>query len=251
MADDNKVTEGSSAADEWDMLSLTSSVYTAPLFRRGFDPVYVPEYGNVSNSQQGPYPGLFTSDDFVFPPSEHENLPIESEPDELNTSNDGQEGSCAGNFVGCNELPKEVDDRSDENVSVSNDLLSANETTSSDLKTPEIHPGQEKDNTNCKSDLPCEAWWKRKSMYLCHHIKGVTTFCSIVAAGALVGFVIMGQRWQQNKWHLHQFQFSVSGESMNRIIGLFSRWKDGVTGTNQQLRSLLPTRVFPQQQLSA
>jgi hypothetical protein len=40
----------------------------------------------------------------------------------------------------------------------------------------------------------------------------VTTLCSVVAAGAVVGFVVMGQRWQQDHWHLHQFKFSVSGE---------------------------------------
>jgi hypothetical protein len=28
------------------------------------------KYGDMNNSQQGPYPELFTSADFVFPPSE-------------------------------------------------------------------------------------------------------------------------------------------------------------------------------------
>lgn len=268
---DHKVVEGSSLADEWDMTSLTSPPYTLPLFERGFDSVYVPTYGNVSNSQQGPFPGLFTSDDFVFPPSEHENLPIESKLNGLNTNT---EGTCVGNFVkGGNEPHQVVDDKphqevddktqqkvddksqrqgdanSDENLFVGSDLLSANETTSSESKLSDIHADQEKTIMCSKSDLPCEGWWQRKSTRVFHHIKGVTTV-SIVAAGALVGFVIMGQRWQQDRLYLHQFQFSVSGESMNRMMGLFSRLKDGLPGS-QQLRSMLPTRVFPQQQLSA
>ncbi|KAM0852689.1 hypothetical protein ACQ4PT_051588 [Festuca glaucescens] len=263
---DQKVAGASSLADEYDMTVLTSSAYTSPLFQRGFDSVYVPKYGDMSNSQQCPYPELFTSDDFVFPPSEHENLPIESELDGLNTNTDGLEGSCVGNLVEDSDEPhqevddkphqevddephREVDDNSDENLSFSSDLLSAIETTSSESKLSEIHADQEKNNMCRKSDLPCEGWWQKKSTSVFHSIKGMTTV-SIVAAGALVGFVIMGQRWQQDRLHLHQFQFSVSGESMNRMMGLFSRLKDGLPGS-QQLRSLLPTRVFPQQQLSA
>uniref|UniRef100_A0ACD5V0D1 Uncharacterized protein n=1 Tax=Avena sativa TaxID=4498 RepID=A0ACD5V0D1_AVESA len=264
--EDQKVAEALSLADESNMTTLTSSAYTSPLFHREFDSVYVPKYGGVSNSQQGPYPGLFISDDFVFPPCEHENLPIESELDGLNIDTNGLEGSCIGNFVeGSNEPLQEVDDKlhqevdakphqevddnSDENLSVSSDLLSANEITSSESKLSEIHADQEENSMCSKSDLPCEGWWQRKSTCVFHRIKGVTTV-SIVAAGALVGFVIMGQRWQQDRLHLHQFQFSVSGESMNRMMGLFSRLKDGLPGS-QQLRSLLPARLFPQQQLSA
>jgi hypothetical protein len=33
MEDDNEVTRESPVADEWDMLSLTSSIYASPLFR--------------------------------------------------------------------------------------------------------------------------------------------------------------------------------------------------------------------------
>ncbi|CAM0871074.1 unnamed protein product [Alopecurus aequalis] len=265
---DQKVAEGSSLPDEWDMTSLTSSAY--PLFQTGFESVYVPKYGNGNNNQQGPYPGLFTPDDFVFPPSEHENLPIESELNGLNTNTDGQEDSFVGNFVEDGNEPQQVvddkphqevvgkthqkfddkpqpgvDDNSDENLSVSGDLLTAIETISSESKLSEVHADEEKTIMCSKSDLPCEGWWQRKSTRVFHCIKGVTTV-SIVAAGALVGFVIVGQRWQQDRLHLHQFQFSVSGERMNQMIGLFGRLKDGLPGS-QQLRSLLPTRVLPEQ----
>ncbi|KAL6611186.1 hypothetical protein ACP70R_039114 [Stipagrostis hirtigluma subsp. patula] len=251
MADDSKVTEVSSVADGWDILSLTSSVYTSPLFRREFDPINLPGYGDMSTGHEGANPGVFMSDVFVFPPSAHENLPIEPDLDELDTNNNGTEGSSAGNNDDqCHVAPEEVDGTSDENLSVSSDLPSANETTLPDSTPQEICAEQEEHHATCKSDLSCEGWWKRKSTYLFHHIKGVTTVCSVVAAGAVVGFVVMGQRWQQDKWHLHQFHLSVSNESMGRVIGLFSRLKDGLPGT-QQLRSMLPTRVLPQQQLSA
>uniref|UniRef100_A0A0E0Q783 Uncharacterized protein n=1 Tax=Oryza rufipogon TaxID=4529 RepID=A0A0E0Q783_ORYRU len=180
--------------------------------------------------------------------SEHENLPIESDLDGSNNNNNGQESSCAGNiYEGCNEPAKEVDGRS---LSVSGDLHSANETTIPNLEPPEIHAEQEKDNATIKCDLPCEGWLKRKSNCLSHRMKGVTTVCTIVAAGALMGFVIIGQRWQQDKLHLHHFQFNIGTEGVNRIVGIFSRCKDALP-SSQQLKSLLPTRVLPQEPLSA
>ncbi|RCV10450.1 hypothetical protein SEVIR_2G119600v4 [Setaria viridis] len=253
MADDNMVTGVSPVADEWDMPPLTSSVYASPLFRKGLDPINLPGYGDVKNSQEGTHTGLVMSDGFVFPPSEHENLPIdpeheilpiEPEHDESNTNSDGKEGSCAGSNDDewCHVSPEEVDGMSNENLSINSDLPTDNESP-----LPDSNPT---DHMNCKADLPCEGWWKRKSTYLFHHIKGVTTVCSVVAAGAVVGFVVMSQRWQQDHLHLHQFQFSVNGESMSRVIGAFSRLKDGLPGS-EQLRSLLPTRVLPQQPLSA
>jgi len=253
MADDNRVTGVSPMADEWDMLPLTSSVYTSPLFRKGFDPINLPGYGDVSNSQDGTFTGLVMSDGFVFPPSEHENLPIEPEHeilpvepehDESNTNSNGEEGRCAGSNDDewCHVSPEEVDGMSDENLSVNSDLPAANESPLPDFKSTETNAKRDKDRTICKADIPCEGWWKRKSTYLFHHIKGVTTVCSVVAAGAVVGFVVMSQRWQQDHLHLHQFQFSVNGESMSRVIGAFSHLKGGLPGS-EQLRSLLPTRV--------
>ncbi|TVU39460.1 hypothetical protein EJB05_12880, partial [Eragrostis curvula] len=239
MADDSKVNDVPSVADEWDMPSLISSLYATPLLRRGLDPINLPGFGDVSNEQQG----IFVSDGFVFPPSEHENLPINPEVDELNTNDDGKEGGCAeSNEEWCYITPEEVD--------ICDENLSADQTACPDSKTTEIHAKQEKDHTTCNSDIPREGWWKRKSTYIFHHIKGVTTVCSVVAAGAVVGFVVMGQRFQQDNWHLHQFHFSISSENMSRVIGLFSRLKDGLPGS-QQLKSLLQTRVLPPQQLSA
>jgi hypothetical protein len=163
------------------------------------------------------------SDGFVFPPSEHENLPIEpeheilpvqSEHDESITNSNGREDRCAGSNDDewCHVSPEEVECMSNENLSVNNELPAANETPLPDSKSKETNAKQDKDHTTCKADIPCEGWWKRKSTYLFHHIKGVTTVCSVVAAGAVVGFVVMSQRWQQDHLHLHQFQFSVNGE---------------------------------------
>lgn len=59
MSDSEKGVEGSTSKEtEWDMLSLSSSAYT---------------------EKEPPTESLFMSGHFVFPPNEHENLPIEPE----------------------------------------------------------------------------------------------------------------------------------------------------------------------------
>jgi hypothetical protein len=204
MADESKVDEVSSMADKLKLPPLVSSVYATPLFRRGLEPINLPGFGDVSNDQ----PGIFISDGFVFPPSEHENLPIE--PD-VNENDKGKENSCVDDEW-CYVTPEEVDDISDEHQSVRGGLPSANGTAYPDSKTPEVHSKHVKDHITGNSDLPCEGWWKRKTTYIFHHIKGVTTVCSVVAAGAVVGFVVMGQRFHQDNWHFQQIHLSVSSE---------------------------------------
>ena len=190
----------------------------------------MPKYGDLSNSQQGPYcvyvpkyGDVNTSQQLskvhiVFPPSEHDNLPIESELDGL-TNTDVLEGSCVENFVeGGNEPHQKVDTNHTEkwmttvmkNMYVGSASLTTNEITGFEPKLSEIQAKQEKNKMCSKSDLPSEGWRQKKSTCVFHRRKGVTTV-SMVVAGALAGFIIMGQSWQQDRLHLHEFQFSVSG----------------------------------------
>jgi hypothetical protein len=48
--------------------------------------------------------------------------------------------------------------------------------------------------------LPCDAWWKRRVASLHAHAKEANTFWSIFVAAAVMGIVILGQRWQQERW---------------------------------------------------
>lgn len=65
-----------------------------------------------------------------------------------------------------------------------------------------------------KPDLPCEAWWKRQAASLYSHAKETNTLWSVLVAAALMGIVILGQKWQQERWQLQQLklQFAVNDE---------------------------------------
>lgn len=51
-------------------------------------------------------------------------------------------------------------------------------------------------------DLPCEAWWKRPAVSLYAQAKEANTFWSIFIAAAVVGLVIIGHRWQKERWQV-------------------------------------------------
>jgi hypothetical protein len=77
-------------------------------------------------------------------------------------------------------------------------------------------------------NLPCEAWWKSKAASLYAHAKETNTFWSIFIAAAVMGIVILGKKWQQDKWQTMQIkrQSSTSNERTGRITLPISRLKN-------------------------
>ncbi|XP_020554467.1 ATG8-interacting protein 1 isoform X4 [Sesamum indicum] len=84
--------------------------------------------------------------------------------------------------------------------------------------------------------LPCEAWWKRRAVSLYAHAKEANTFWSIFVAAAVMGLVIIGHHWQQERWQvLHlKWQFGISDERMGRVLGPISRFKDVIVGGHRR-----------------
>ncbi|KAF5951163.1 hypothetical protein HYC85_009107 [Camellia sinensis] len=86
-------------------------------------------------------------------------------------------------------------------------------------------PKPEKEDEYDSSALPCEAWWKRRAASLYAHAKETNAFWSIFIAAAVMGLVIIGQRWQQERWQVLQlkWQFNISDEfSSGELMQLFS-----------------------------
>lgn len=65
-----------------------------------------------------------------------------------------------------------------------------------------------------KSDLPYQAWWKRQAASLYMLAREANAFRSVFVAAAVMGLVILGQRWHQEKLHIQQFKwkFSINDE---------------------------------------
>ncbi|XP_019053132.1 PREDICTED: ATG8-interacting protein 1 isoform X2 [Nelumbo nucifera] len=307
MANDEKEgAETSTRGTEWEVVSLTASAYAAAPGPKGFGPNNDVRGNDVDGDDEASR-AFFMSDHFVFPPSQHENLPLEPDSSEIHNE-------PGGNHIGSNEVPRmdmeegdissvkyednwnakgltipdefpgiQFFDEKGNRLSVhatefeegsalqginlvhgeqniytttkfgsfhgeadisgstlydDNTVISDNDPSKrsfdypSDLSKP-LDPTKEDKFSG--SGLPCEAWWKRRVASLYAHAKEANAFWSVVVAAALMGLVVIGHRWQQQRWQVQQLKWQLStGDEMNRMLGPISRLKDVIVGGHRQ-----------------
>lgn len=74
---DKDMEDSSSRGADWEVVSLTASAYAASPGTKGFDIADQHNDTKLIGDEQGASDPMFMSGHFVFPPNEHENLPIE------------------------------------------------------------------------------------------------------------------------------------------------------------------------------
>lgn len=260
MADDEEGESTPSRGADWEVVSLTASTYAAAPGPSGFDPADENK-GKDLNKNEGESSGaLFMSGHFVFPPSQHENLPIESEFSEIQSEAEGQKENVAEDDNELHKMSEEnVQSKSDDPphgiqydmeyeegkglpkinlMGEEQDMYLGPEFSSfhaetgrsesvphaestefyehspQNLESPPEYAKKNEENRSDEYGPPSEAWWKRHAASLYRHAKEANTFWSVCVAAALVGLVILGQRWRREKWQLHQLKlrFSVNDE---------------------------------------
>ncbi|KAF0891644.1 hypothetical protein E2562_010624 [Oryza meyeriana var. granulata] len=237
MADNEKeVGEGATPCGaDWEVVSLTASAHAAAPGPGGA--ADRPATGNksfdASQEGQGSSNALFMSDHFVFPPSEHENLPIETGFDEIQPEKDAQEASTSvegegfknvgGNYGAGPERIQFYDEG--RNLSVDDVEMMGDAAEYGSFHTQDdIGVRQDEndgaDDSHDKSDLPsepadsksrdsgtpCKCWLKKHMSCLYHQAKETNALWSVVVAAALVGLVILG-RWHKDKLHLNNLKW--------------------------------------------
>ncbi|KAI3703192.1 hypothetical protein L1987_73095 [Smallanthus sonchifolius] len=107
--------------------------------------------------------------------------------------------------------------------------------SSSGSNDPNFPKHTEEDNYD-GSGLPYAAWWKKQVAALYAHAKETNTFWSIFIAAAVMGLVIIGQQWQQERWQVlhHRWRSGVYDEKFGRMVGPISRFKDAIVGGNRR-----------------
>ncbi|KAF6162227.1 hypothetical protein GIB67_008356 [Kingdonia uniflora] len=184
--------------------------------------VDVDEYENES------FRAMFMSDHFVFPPSQHENLPLElymprSDREVEDISDKSERGN--EDFVEL-EVPDNLvgHELYDGNKATVSDSVMDTENVvspeSSDPSRKNIYSPTDrlksqissKENRYKGSGLPCEAWWKRVASFYAQ-AKEANKLWSVFVAAALMGLVIVGQRYQQGRWQIqHKWQLGINDE---------------------------------------
>jgi len=91
------------------------------------------------------------------------------------------------------------------------------------------HVDKDKDDG---TEVPCEGWWKRRASSLYNHSKETNAMWSIFFAAAVMGLVILGQRWQHDKRRDLQlkWEFGINGQKTGRMVGPLYRFKDVIVG---------------------
>lgn len=72
-------------------------------------------------------------------------------------------------------------------------------------------------------DLPSGAWWKKRAASFCAQAKESNAFWSVFIAAAVMGIVILGQRWQQEKRQVLQLRWHLSINNEVCLIILLSK----------------------------
>ncbi|XP_006653158.1 ATG8-interacting protein 1-like [Oryza brachyantha] len=230
MADNSKeeaVGEGAAPRGaDWEVVSLTASAYAAAPGPGGAAD-RPPVAAAMAASQEGGSSAnaLFMSDHFVFPPSEHENLPIEAGFDEIQPEKDAREASTSVEDEGFKNVGGSYGDEPeriqfyDEGRSLSVDdvemMGDAAEYGSfhvqDDFDNDDSHdksdlPPESVDSKTRDSGTPCKCWLKKHMSCLYHQAKETNALWSVVVAAALVGLVILGH-WHKDKLHLHNLKW--------------------------------------------
>lgn len=218
--------------NEWEVVSLTSSAYAASpgpynvesRDARKFDHAY---YGAETSRD------LFMFDHFVFPPSQHEDLPIDD--DELVFEDEVSKDDGQGLM-----MPEEGQGLSDEHSTSRQYMESAmyehGFIDSEPNESAEDTVGPEKDAKKARHDLPCEAWWRRRAVSMYIRTREANAMWSLFFAAAVTGLVVLGQRWQQERWQVLQLKWhsSISSEKLSRVLEPLSRLKGVIVRSNPQ-----------------
>ncbi|KAJ8573175.1 hypothetical protein K7X08_009686 [Anisodus acutangulus] len=286
MASNEEGEETAPRGNEWEVVSLTQSAYAAASGPKQVD-------SNDDNNYSAQYvadtsQAMFMSGHFVFPPSQHENLPLEPDVNEINNEQGGEdagpelvtdEGGKSDSYGASTETKEFEDDAALQGLSSvdkeqsffgtanyssyqSEESMGLSATTGETNVLAEsvepFHQGVDSVTSNLPkakveddhdtTNLPCQAWWKRPSASLIAHAKDANTFWSIFIAAAVMGLVIIGQTWQQERWQVLQmkWQAGVHGERIGRMFGPLSRLKDVIVGGDRRgtfIRGSTPTQL--------
>lgn len=133
-------------------------------------------------------------------------------------------------------LQKEVQEHNFSLAKVFSDNVQQDTETS--LNSPKGSEGKKRSG----KDHSYEAWLKRHATYLRGQFRQSNTLWPIAIAVALTGIVILGQRWQHERWQNQQLRLELGEkeEKVSQMMHQVARLKEAITGR----RKIPITRSF-------
>ncbi|XP_010556550.1 PREDICTED: ATG8-interacting protein 2 isoform X2 [Tarenaya hassleriana] len=256
MSDKEEGEENTTRGNDWEVVSLSASAYaTSPGPKEG--ELKDDDKGVAHYEAETSHP-LFMSRHFVFPPSEHENLPLERIEPEIHEDkvsknidfgfrlNEEEEAMTQGKEEGDLTLKglnltdefaghEFLDEKGKREESIYNATLISSLNDERSIVGSNVYEEKEpvnKDEKHEEANVPCEAWWRRSAASMYAQAKEANAFWSIFIAAAVMGLVILRQQWQQERWQVLQlkWQSSIGNERAGRLTGPISRLKEVLVG---------------------
>lgn len=202
---------GASRGADWEVVTLTASTYAAA--PSGPEGAAQGKGLGEGKDGRGSSNTLLMSDHFVFPPSEHENLPIETallEPQESTSVEDAGFKNVVESYDDGSETVKYYDEGKSLSVHDAEMMMGdvAEFHTEDDARGFVVHDDDYQDKIDVPQDssskgrgsgAPCQCWLKKHMSCLYDQAKETNTLWGAVVVAALVGLVIL---WRKDKLHM-------------------------------------------------
>lgn len=97
-------------------------------------------------------------------------------------------------------------------------------------------PKQTKEYNHGGSGLSYPSWLKKQAACLYKHAKETNTLWPIIAVAAVMGIVVIGRRWHQEKWQVlrNELKSRTHDEKIRMMAHPVSRFKDAIIGNHGQ-----------------
>ncbi|XP_042461691.1 ATG8-interacting protein 2-like isoform X2 [Zingiber officinale] len=221
MADDEKVgEEGTSRGADWEVVSLTASTYAAAPSPLEVDPAGESEVMESTESKDDLHGVEFFDEGKRV--SVHE-MGLEEAKGPQKSTLVGMEQSVLAD-------PDSIASHS--GTHRSNIKFKTNESFDVNTDSSREHKIDDEDESS-GPELPSQAWWKRHVASVYHQAKEANTFWSVIVAAAVVGIIVIGRRWQQDKWKL-----AITDEKMSRMLKPVGRFKNVLLGGHQPSKGI-------------
>ncbi|KAI3494941.1 hypothetical protein L1887_37003 [Cichorium endivia] len=225
---------------DWEVVSLTASAYAAAPGGKIPEPKHEEKGEVVNKDKVESSNALFMSGHFVFPPKEETEILDHHDNSESVNDVDGKPDAKEKE----NDDLKKLTELDDFYSSPTLHSLHSEATMGAlnlDDETRELDESilssdEPKEDNHDASGVPYGVWLKERAVSLYVHTKETSTFWSIFAAAAVMGIVIIGQQWQNERWQIlrHEWKFRIHDERMRMMSGPISRFKDAIVGGNRR-----------------
>ncbi|KAF6998160.1 hypothetical protein CFC21_014303 [Triticum aestivum] len=211
-----QVDQGATRGADWEVVTLTASTYAAA--PSGPQGAAEGKRLGDGNDGRGSSSTLLMSDHFVFPPSEHENLPIETallEPQESTSVEDAGFKNVGGGYDDGSETVKYYDEGKSLSVHDAEMMMGDaaefhtqdgyvvhdddDDDSQDKVDAPPLDSGSSSSKGRGGSGAPCQCWLKKHMSCLYDQAKETNHLWGAVVVAALVGLVIL---WRKDKLHM-------------------------------------------------